>query len=64
MSLAIKTLRVSFDTLMWVDSATDRPKCLREAKSRALDTILDSIFGPAEDTEYVSTTAPSSPPPT
>jgi len=28
------------------------------------DLVLDTILGPAEDVEYVSTTAPSSPPPT
>lgn len=64
MSLGWRTLRVIFDTLVWVDTVTTRTPVVREIKSRCADTILDRVLGPAEDFDYVSTTAPSSPPPT
>jgi hypothetical protein len=64
MSLGWKLVRITFDAVVWVDNVTSRTPVVREVKSRAADTILDRVLGPAEDIDYVSTTAPSSPPPT
>lgn len=50
--------------LEWVDSLISQMPLVGPAKHRAVDKILDTIFGPAEDIDYVSTTAPRTPPPT
>lgn len=51
-------------TLAWVDRQAARVPLVGGARRRVTDTLLDTIFGPEEDSDYVSTTAPSSPPPT
>ena len=48
-----------FDAGHKLDSALSR--CFMYRSARAV--VLDTILGPAEDVEYVSTTTPSSPPP-
>jgi hypothetical protein len=42
----------------------DSALCRLPLYRRPRDAALDSLFGPAEKFEYVSTTAPASPPPT
>lgn len=37
--------------------------CLLPLYERGADAVLDSLFGPAERFEYVSTTAPATAPP-
>jgi hypothetical protein len=48
-----------FDTVVTVDRAF----CLLPPYKVVRDLVLDTILGPAEAIEYVSQTAPSSPPP-
>lgn len=62
--IEIKALRKTFDFVMWVDSTTSKVPFGAAIKSRLGDTILDTLFGAAEDFDYVSKTAPASPPPT
>lgn len=56
-------VRMSWDALTWVESATRRMPVVGPARERVEDMVLDTLLGSVEDFEYVSTTAPSSPPP-
>lgn len=38
--------------------------CLLRPYERTSDVVLDTLLGPADSFEYVSTTTPKSPPPT
>lgn len=58
--LTLTLLVRAIDCAEAVDSALCRTCLYRVPRAFALDTIL----GPAEQFEYVSTTTPSSPPPT
>lgn len=49
--------------LMWVDSKANLLPVVGPVKRRATGVLLDRLFGPAEDFDYVSATAPNSPPP-
>lgn len=53
----------ALEVLIWVDSRVSRLPVVGGIRRRAQDALLDTIFGPAEPFDYVSTTAPSSPPP-
>lgn len=62
-----RAARVVFDGVMFigkVNKQASRVPIVGPAKDRLTDAVLDSLFGPAEDIDYVSRTAPSSPPPT
>lgn len=45
-------------------NVSHRALSLLPGYKRATDAVLDSLFGPASSFEYVSTTTPTSPPPT
>lgn len=61
--LLLKGALVAFDTIAKAHHVVSRTPLIGVALERIEDTVLDSILGPAEDHDYVSTTAPSSPPP-
>jgi hypothetical protein len=58
--MLLRVLVVALD----VAEGTDRAFSLLPLYGRARDLVLDTLLGPAEDFEVVSSTAPSSPPPT
>lgn len=61
----LEGLLVTIDALAWADRQVSRIPLVGGIKKRAAGVLLDTLFGPAEDFDYVSTTtAPSSPPPT
>lgn len=47
------------EALVWVDSLVARMPIV----GRLRGAVLDSLFGRAEDYDYVSTTTPAGPPP-
>ena len=49
--------------VFWVDSRLRRIPVVGPLKGRVEGVVLDTLFGRAEEFDYVSTTAPSSPPP-
>ena len=63
MRVAWVVARVAFDAAMWVHHATVDAPIIGTLRARAEDIILDTILGPVEESDYRSTTAPSSPPP-
>lgn len=56
----IRSLFALIRVVETADAATSRLPLWRRARG----ALLDSLFGPAEDIEYVSRTAPANPPPT
>lgn len=59
-ALSMKAFSATFRTLEKVESTFSLLPPYRRTKA----LVLDSLFGPAEDIEYVSRTAPRTPPPT
>lgn len=47
-----------------VATAANNALCLLPGYERGAAVVLDTIIGPADSFEYVSTTTPKSPPPT
>ncbi len=60
--LAVKGVGAGLKTAWWVGSTTRRAISLLPPYRRAEGVVLDTLLGPAESFEYVSKTAPSSPP--
>ena len=58
--LLTRVFWAAFDVVGAVDSAARRCVLYRAPRDR----LLDTLFGPVEEFDYVSRTAPSSPPPT
>lgn len=62
-----RVARVVFDGVVLigkVDRQVSRVPLIGAARDRLADAVLDSLFGRPQDIDYVSRTAPSSPPPT